>query len=330
MQTSYNVSIVPTSKGKNLVNYDVSLSEIKLFLLATQLSNFSEVARKQNMTPSTVSRKIAMLEKKVGTKLLHRHTRSISLTEEGSVFTKYCFDIIERYEAVVDHIEERAEIPRGTVKISAPVAFGRLHIAPYLSEILTLYPLIKIEIQQTDAFVDAAAEAIDLLIRVGVPQDSSLRMKKFANQRYVMAASPSYVKTHGIPTKPQELKQHNCLVFKGMNGLQRWFIGIDKLLAYEVSGSIYSNNAETLVTMATKDSGIVVFPTWLIGEELKTGKLISLMSEYQISTSADQQVIGAFYLDTDNLATKVRVVIDFLERKYLSKINKNACYWDEV
>ncbi len=312
------------------MNYDVSLLEIKLFLMTTQFGNFSEVARRQDMTPSSVSRKMAQLEEKVGTKLLHRHTRSISLTDEGVAFSKQCAEILQQYELVVERIEQRADTPRGTVKISAPVAFGRLHIAPYLSELLERYPLLKVEIQQTDAYVDPAADAIDLMIRIGVPQDSSLRMKRFANQGFVMAASPGYLKTSGAPNTPGELKQHNCLVFKGTNGLQRWFIGKDKLEAYEVQGPIYSNNAETLVSAAVTGSGVVVFPTWLIGEELKSGKLVQVMNEYQVSTSSEQQVIGAFYLETDKLAAKVRVVIDFLEEKFRSSSHQGLCYWDVV
>ncbi|MGL5291318.1 MAG: LysR family transcriptional regulator [Vibrionaceae bacterium] len=312
------------------MNYDVSLLEIKLFLMTTQFGNFSEVARRQDMTPSSVSRKMAQLEEKVGAKLLHRHTRSISLTDEGVAFNKHCTDIINQYERVVEHIEQRANTPRGTVKISAPVAFGRLHIAPYLPELLERYPLLKVEIQQTDSFVDPAAEAIDLLIRIGVLQDSSLKMKRFAKQRYVMAASPRYLKSYSTPRQPEDLEQHNCLVFKGPNGLQRWFIGKDKLEPYEVFGSLCSNNAETLVASAVGGGGIVVFPTWLIGEELKSGKLIQLLEDHQVSTSLEQQSISALYLETDNLAAKVRVVIDFLAEKFRSVSNNSLCYWDLV
>lgn len=309
------------------MNYDVSLLEIKLFLMTTQFGNFSEVARRQDMTPSSVSRKMAHLEEKVGTKLLHRHTRSISLTDEGTAFAKYCAEVIQQYELVVERIEQRADTPRGTVKISAPVAFGRQHIAPYISELLERYPLIQIEMQQTDHFVDPAADSIDLLIRIGVPQDSSMRMKRFGNQHYLMAASPSYLKVHGEPQSPQELAQHNCLVFKGTKGLQRWFIGKDKekLEAFDVSGSLYSNNAETLVSAAVGGSGIVVFPSWLIGEEIKSGKLKAIMTEHQVSTSSEEQIISALYLDTDNLAAKVRVVIDFLSEKF-----GTPCYWDKL
>ncbi|WP_394245302.1 LysR family transcriptional regulator [Vibrio astriarenae] len=312
------------------MNYDVSLLEIKLFLMTTQLGNFSEVARRQDMTPSSVSRKMAQLEDKVGTKLLHRHTRSLSLTDEGLAFSQYCAEMIEQYERVVETIEQRADTPRGTIKISAPVAFGRLHIAPYLPELLERYPMLKVELQQTDAFVDPAADAIDLLIRIGVPQDSSLRMKRFTEQRYVLAASSGYLKKYGTPTSPDELKQHNCLVFKGTNGLQRWFMGKDQLTPYEVTGSLYSNNAETLVSAAESGAGLIVFPTWLIGQQLRNGNLVSMMDDYQISTSSEQQLISALYLETDNLSAKVRVVIDFFAEKFESVRNKGRCYWDEI
>lgn len=305
------------------MNYDVSLLEIKLFLMTNQFGNFSEVARRQDMTPSSVSRKMAQLEQKVSTKLLHRHTRAISLTEEGVLFAKHCTEIIKHYEQVSDRIEQKADTPRGTIKISAPVAFGRLHIAPYIPELLDLYPLLKVEIQQTDHFVDPAKEGIDLLIRIGVLQDSSMRMKKFGQQNYVMAASPAYITSHGSPDTAEQLAKHNCLVFKGMNGLQRWFIGEDELMPFDVTGSLYSNNAETLVSSAVGGAGIVMFPTWLIGEELKTGKLLPIMAKQNVSTTVEIQTINALYLETDNLAPKVRVVIDFLAQKY-----GTPCYWD--
>ncbi len=177
--------------------------------------------------------------------------------------------------------------------------------------------------QQTDHYVDPAAESIDLLIRIGISQDSSLRMKQFGQQHYVMAASPDYLNRHGEPASPDELVQHNCLVFKGSNGLQRWFIGQEQLQPYEVSGTLYSNNADTLVAGAVAGAGIVVFPTWLIGEELKTGRLKPIMTRFTVSTSVEQQVISALYLETDQLAAKVRVVIDFLAGKY-----GTPCYWD--
>lgn len=282
------------------------------------------------MTPSSVSRKMAQLEEKVGTKLLHRHTRSISLTDEGIAFSKHCKDIINQYERVVGHIEQRANTPRGTIKISAPVAFGRLHIAPYLPELLKRYPLLKVEMHQSDAFVDAAAEGVDLMIRIGVIQDSSLRMKRFTNQRYVMAASPDYLYSYGKPRTPEDLQQHNCLVFKGSKGVNRWFIGKEQLAAIDVGGSLYSNNAETLVASAVGGGGIIVFPTWLIGQELKSGRLVALMEEYQVSTSLEQQSITALYLETDNLAAKVRVVIDFLAEKFASPGQDHQCYWDNI
>lgn len=307
------------------MNYDVSLLDIKLFLMINQFGNFSEVARRQDMTPSSVSRKMAQLENKVGSKLFHRHTRAISLTEEGVIFVKYCTEIIRQYEQVIERIEQKADTPRGTIKISAPVAFGRLHIAPYLSELLDTYPLLKVEIHQTDSFIDPAQEGMDLLIRIGVLHDSSMRMKHLGPQNYVIAASPTYIKLHGMPDIAEQLEGHNCLVFKGSKGLERWFIGKDCLVPFDVTGSLYSNNAETLVSNAVAGAGIVMFPTWLISEELKMGKLIPILEDHKVSTSAEIQTINALYLDTDNLAPKVRVVIDFLAQKYGS-----PCYWDTV
>lgn len=306
------------------MNYDVSLFEIKLFLLTKQYKNFSQVARLLDMTPSSVSRKMAQLEVKMKAQLLHRHTRAISLTDEGAAFARYGAEIMRQYALVTEQIEQKADTPRGIVKISAPVAFAHLHIAPYIPELLARYPLIKLDMQQTDSFVEPAAEGIDLLIRIGVIKASGMRMKRFATQHYVMAASPAYLKHHGTPQSPEDLAEHNCLVIRGVNGLQPWYIGKDKLLPYSVTGAFYCNNADTLVSTAIQGGGIVLFPTWLIGEALKSGKLVSIMNDYQLSTTTEVQTINALYLDTQMLAPKVRVVIDFLSQKFGS-----PCYWDK-
>ncbi|BDH47502.1 LysR family transcriptional regulator [Salmonella enterica subsp. enterica serovar Choleraesuis] len=307
----------------NVINYDISLLEMKLFVMTARLGNFSEVARRVDMTPSAVSRKMSHLEQKLGSKLFHRHTRALSLTEEGNAFVKSCCEIITQYEGVASRIEHNADTPRGTVKISAPVAFGRLHLAPYVSELLERYPLLRLEIMQTDDYIDPAAEGIDLLIRIGVLKDSTLRVRHFAQQNYVIAASPGYLHAFGTPQSPDQLASHNCLVFKGTMGLQRWFAGQDKLTPWEVSGSLYSNNAETLVSAAVGGSGLVMFPTWLISDELKTGRLVPILQDYQVCPTQETQTIAALYLDTHNLAPKVRVVIDFLSEKF-----GQPCYWD--
>ncbi|WP_299001662.1 LysR family transcriptional regulator [uncultured Shewanella sp.] len=306
------------------MNYDVSLFEIKLFLMTKQYKNFSQVARLLDMTPSSVSRKMAQLETKMNTQLLHRHTRAISLTDEGVAFARYGGEIMHQYSLVTEQIEQNSNSPRGLVKISAPVAFAHLHIAPYIPELLSRYPLIKLEMQQTDSFVEPVTEGIDLLIRIGVIKNSSMRMKRFATQHYVMAASPSYLKRYGTPHSPEELMEHNCLVIKGINGLQPWYIGKDKPLPYHVTGAFYCNNADTLVSTAIEGGGIILFPTWLIGDALKAGKLVSIMNDYQLSTTTEAQTINALYLDTQMLAPKVRVVIDFLSQKFGS-----PCYWDK-
>ncbi|MBJ3815757.1 LysR family transcriptional regulator [Shimwellia pseudoproteus] len=306
------------------MNYDISLQDMQLFMMTAQSGNFSAVARQADMTPSAVSRKMSQLEEKLGTRLFHRHTRAISLTEEGTAFAASCRDILARFDTIAADIENGAGTPQGTVKISAPVAFGRQHIAPYLGELLARYPRLRIELQQTDSYIDPAQEGIDLLIRIGVLKDSTLRVKHFARQHYVVAASPAYIKAHGAPHTPEQLAEHNCLVFKGSLGLQRWFIGQQALIPWEVQGSLYSNNADTLVAGAISGAGLVMFPTWLMNDALKSGQLVPVLSDYQASASLEPQTIAALYLDNHNLAPKVRVVIDFLAETFGS-----PCYWDQ-
>lgn len=307
-----------------MINYDISLQDMQLFLMTAQCGNFSAVARHADMTPSAVSRKMSLLEEKLGTRLFHRHTRAISLTEEGAAFADSCREILARFDTIAADLENGADTPQGTVKISAPVAFGRLHLAPYLGELLARYPRLRIELQQTDNYVDPAQEGIDLLIRIGVLKDSTLRVKHFARQHYVIAASPGYLAARGAPQTPEQLADHNCLVFKGSLGLQRWFIGQQALTPWDVRGSLYSNNADTLVAGAISGAGLVMFPTWLMNDALKNGQLVPVLGNYQVSTTPEPQTISALYLDNHNLAPKVRVVIDFLAHTFGS-----PCYWDQ-
>jgi DNA-binding transcriptional LysR family regulator len=211
------------------------------------------------------------------------------------------------------------------VRINAPVVFGQRHLAPWLHELSTRYPRLNIELMQTDDFIDPLQDSVDLLIRIGVMADSTLQARTLGHQNFRLAASPAYLARAGKPETPEDLASHSCLVFKGFAGPQRWYFRQPEQEWHSMTlrGLLTSNNAETLTQAGIDGMGLVVFPTWLIGDALRDGRLVSVLENYQVSTSPEPQTISALYPNSRRPSIKVRAVIDFLLEKFGS-----PAYWE--
>jgi DNA-binding transcriptional LysR family regulator len=307
-------------EGFNQINF----KSLRLFVAVLDLGSFSEVARREALSPSSVSRVIQQMEHALQTQLLYRNTRAVSPTESGKLLGHHARQVLEQIAQAERGLQEQDLEPSGLVKINAPIVFGQRHIAPWLHELCARYPKLQIELMQTDDFIDPLHDATDLLIRIGVMADSTLQARTLAVQRYRLAASPDYLARAGTPTSPEDLLQHSCLVFKGYVGSQRWFFRPSsssaptsaEWQAYSLRGVLTSNNAETLTQAAIDGMGLVVFPTWLIGEALHDGRLVSVLEEYHVSTQLEIPTISALYPQGKRLPLKVRAVIDFLVEKY--------------
>ncbi|QMV52354.1 LysR family transcriptional regulator [Ewingella americana] len=309
-------------EGFNQINF----KSLKLFVAVLDLGSFSEVARREALSPSSVSRVIQQMEQALQTQLLYRNTRAVSPTESGKLLGHHARQVLDQIAQAERGLQEQDLEPSGLVKINAPIVFGQRHIAPWLHELCARYPKLQIELMQTDDFVDPLHDATDLLIRIGVMADSTLQARTLAVQRYCLAASPGYLAKAGTPASPEDLLQHSCLVFKGYVGSQRWFFrpkSSEEWQAYSLRGVLTSNNAETLTQAAINGMGLVVFPTWLIGEALHDGRLVNVLENYNVSTQLETPTISALYPQGKRLSLKVRAVIDFLVDKYGEKP-----YWD--
>ena len=314
-------------EGFNQINF----KSLRLFVAVLDLGSFSEVARREALSPSSVSRVIQQIEHALQTQLLYRNTRAVSPTESGKLLGHHARQVLDQIAQAERGLQEQDLEPSGLVKINAPIVFGQRHIAPWLHELCARYPKLQIELMQTDDFVDPLHDATDLLIRIGVMADSTLQARTLAVQRYCLAASPDYLARAGTPTSPEDLLQHSCLVFKGYVGSQRWFFrpkcssapSSAEWQPYSLRGVLTSNNAETLTQAAINGMGLVVFPTWLIGEALHDGRLVSVLEGYHVSTQLEIPTISALYPQGKRLSLKVRAVIDFLVEKYGERP-----YWD--
>ena len=293
-----------------------------VFQKVAESGSFSTAARQLGLTPSAVSKQIARLEDHLGARLLNRTTRRIGLTEVGSLYLERCSRILADMEEAELAVSAMDTIPRGTLKINGPTAFGQMHIAPHLPAFLQRYPLVRVDFTITDAFVDLVEEGVDVAIRIGELRDSALIARRLAPNRRVVCASPSYLAKHGIPAVPEDLDSHACLVFAQQGVAQPWRFrrpGGNQEFNMPVRGPLIGNSINALYSAALNDIGLAMLPTSVVGHDLQEGRLKPVLMDYVSSDTA----IWAVYPHSRHLSPKVRALLDFLLEVY-----GKTPYWD--
>lgn len=298
------------------------LSDIAVYVCVVEAGSFTAAADKLGLSQSAVSKSVNRLEEHMGTRLLNRSTRKLSLTEAGAVLHqrgKHALAELEEAELEVARLQSE---PRGVLRVNAPMSFGILHVAPLVAEFLERYPALTIDLQLDDRLIDLVEEGFDCAIRIKALTDSTLVAKKLGPCRQVICASPEYLKRHGTPKTPDELKDHPVLVYTYRTTPLEWILrGPDgKPAKIETNARLYCNNGIALTQAALKGLGIVVPPTFYIGKELEEGKLVPILSEY---TVLPELGIHAVYPERRHLSPKVRAFIDFLAERFGPEP-----YWD--
>ncbi|MDX6039955.1 LysR family transcriptional regulator [Scandinavium lactucae] len=303
---------------------NISIRWILLFIDVYETQNFSVVARREGISASQVSRVIHQLEDALGQQLFYRNTRAVIPTESGHLFIRYARAMVSNLEDARRELDARTQEPSGVIRINAPVFFGQRHVAPALPGLTERYPRLSIELTLTDDFIDPHRDAADVIFRIGALTDSSFHARVFGQQFYHLAASPDYLRKNGTPQKPDDLNQHQCLVYRGSSGPNRWLVRQPngEWVHYPVSPLMLSNNAETLLIAALGGMGIVLFPDWLIGERLQSGELVALLPEMETSIKTEPQNIAAIYPNARHPPLNVRTVIDY----YIDVFGK-PLYW---
>ncbi|RLU05781.1 LysR family transcriptional regulator [Pseudomonas prosekii] len=306
----------------------------RYFAMVAVTGSFTATARHFQVPASSVSRFIAALEREVGQQLLYRNTRAVKLTDAGERYYLQIRDVLELLDAADEEIMGKGAEAGGLVRINAPVAFGSLHIVKLLNGLYDKYPKLTVELTVTDAYIDPIQEGADLIFRVGHLQDSGLIGRKICDQQYVLCASADYLKKHGKPSSPQDLKNHACLVYKGTGGAQRWFFrapgdgqsGSETVEIIDVHGPLRSNNAQVLVEASLAGRGVVFFPSWLFSREsFVNQQLIRLLPEWQGSVEQSPSQIHLLSPENRLRSQKVRVVWDY----FLQAIGTPP-YWDDL
>lgn len=296
------------------------LTSMKMFVRVVETGSFSAVARELNSTQPTISKNIAELESWLGAKLLNRSTRSLRLTETGTDYYERCVAILQDVEDAEQMVGDLQTQPRGMVRISTMVAFGRLHILPRLGPFFSKYPDIRIDARLNDRVVDLVEEGIDVAFRMGNLADSSLIAKRLCTSPMVTVATPGYLDTYGVPAHPGDLKHHNYILYSGSaQPLEARYVDEGKPFRMRVEGNLLTSASEAIRGGVLAGLGISQMPRWLVGDAIEAGELVTVLEDFQ----PEPLPIHAVYLPGRHLPSRVRCLIDYLseEFRHCSTIN---------
>lgn len=288
--------------------------DFAIFVRVVELGSLSAAGRDMRLSAAVVSNRIARLEKDVGTRLLNRTTRHVSLTEEGSRYYDHCVVILNELEQAESAITSVNAEPRGPIKVTAPTVFGRLHVAPHVPRFLERHPQMQVRLHLTDALVDLVQERVDLAIRIAELTDSTSIVRTLAPNRRLIVASPDYLKKHPAPKEPEDLLDHNCLLLRFPGSKQfRWTVqGPDGPVTLRVSGNMDSNSGEALRDWCIAGQGLALKSLWEIVDDLNDGRLVPVLTEFPPPSHA----IYAMYPHSQHVPPRVRAFIDFLAETY--------------
>jgi LysR family transcriptional regulator, regulator for bpeEF and oprC len=289
------------------------LSAIGVFVRVVESGNFSAVARKLGVGQPAVSKQIAALEAHLGAQLLLRTSRSLTLTEAGRDFYESAVRLIGDLEAAESRVGRGRIAPSGLVRATVAPVFGRLYVAPRLSEFFARYPEVEVELSVTDRLVNLVEEGLDLGIHNGELADSSLIARKIAQTSVVTVATPAYLAAHGEPAVPADLERHDCVIYAPQGAPRVWgFAGRFGAIAYQPAGRFRTNDAEQIRAAVLADLGVAHTPGWLFAAEIASGAVRPVLTDYEPAALA----ISAVRPGGRFLASKVRVFIDFLAETF--------------
>ncbi|MEL6977324.1 MAG: LysR family transcriptional regulator [Pseudomonadota bacterium] len=291
------------------------LSYIAAFVHVAELGAFNEAARVLDMSPSATSKAVTRLEELLGVKLLHRTTRSVSLTPEGERYLEGAKKALDDLSIVGEEVSDTNTAPKGRLKISSSSPMGRLWLADVIADFLETWPDIEIELTLADQLADLAAEGVDLAIRSGgIAESAHLVARKLYDESLLVCGSPDYWDRYGRPSRPDDLREHRGLNFRAAQTgrLFPWMFSIDGAVQkIDVTGPFVADDGEMSVKLALKGTGIAQFPGYMVREHLAKGHLEEVLADFRPPPTP----ISAMYLDRRLLSPRIRAFVDFLKSR---------------
>jgi DNA-binding transcriptional LysR family regulator len=295
-----------------------------IFAKVVAAGSLSAAARELGLSPAVVSRRLAALEARLGTRLLQRTTRSLRLTDEGAAYYEACNRILAEVEEADSAASAGSVEPRGVLRVAMPASFGHQHIAPLVPKFAARYPKVRLALSLSDRTVNIMEEGFDLAIRIAELEDSSLAARKLAPNRRVVCASPQYLARHGTPATPDDLAHHNFLIIGAENNFSMNLEFKDpkgRPGSVRVSGRYACDNWEVLRDWALAGLGVALKSTWDVRRHLEDGSLVALCPGYRFDTDV---ALYAVYPHRRYLPAKTRAFIEFLAESFGPEP-----YWDQ-
>lgn len=289
---------------------ETHLDQVNAFVLVAKHGSFSAAAAALERDNSIVSRRVHALEKRLGVRLIERTTRRMALTEAGINYLARVDGALDALALADAEASARSALPRGTLKLSLPLAYGRMWVAPVLPAFMAKYPEIRIDARYTDRFVDLIDEGVDLAVRLGTLKDSSLVARRLAGFERRLYAAPAYLKQWGRPRSPADLASHRGLGFSTYERPDRWALsrGAERC-DVQVRINLMSDDVASLVTAAEAGAGVVIAADWLVSEHVAAGKLEHVLPEWRVG---ERSAIYAVTPSARLLPRKTQVLLDWL------------------
>ncbi|MES0151221.1 LysR family transcriptional regulator [Mesorhizobium sp. M0012] len=285
---------------------------MSVFVQIVEKGNLTAAASASGMSPTMVGNHLHALEKRLGTSLVNRTTRRQSLTDFGRVYYERCLEILRLVAEVDAHALANHIVPRGRLRVTAPVSFGAEGLMPVLGDYTARYPEVELDITLCDRTVDLIEEGVEAAIRIGSLPDSGLIARPLMPYRMMICASPDYIAKHGEPHRPADLAGHRCVAFR-YSAESAWrMIGEEGTSRVRVSGMIQVNNGQAIRVAALNGLGVVMQPEVLLAEDVTAGRLIRLLPNYELP-SRPMQIV---YLRDHHMSPKLRSFIDFIADRF--------------
>jgi len=289
------------------------LTAMGVFVRIVETGSFSAVAREMNMTQPTVSKQLTALERQLKTRLLNRSTRQLSLTEAGSAYFESAKRILDSVAEAEGNLGVLQTQLSGVLRINSSIGLGQMYLGPLVLKFQSLHPGLMMDLAYSDRFVDLVEEGVDVAIRVGRLVDSSLVARRLGTSQRSIIATPAYLKKNGVPQTPQDLVDHNCILYAYLSTGNEWvFNGKDGEIRVKVSGNLRANNGEAIRQAVMADLGIAASPAWLIQEDLEAGRVQEILRDYRSPASE----INAVYPSARHVSAKVKAFTEFLRAEF--------------
>ena len=294
---------------------------MRVFSAVAKNRSFSIAAKKLSISKAMVSKHIKSLENSLSVRLFNRTTRKLNLTDAGSSYYEKVNIILSEIDETESAISQLNSEPKGKLKVLAQPSFGAFHLSRALSLYLKKYTEVTVNLELSHRVPDLVEENIDLAFHVGELNDSMYVSRRIASARRVICASPEYIKKNGMPKKPEDLLNHNCLIYMPRNDMGKWeFLDKGKRKKIKVTGDIQCNSGDALRVASIQSRGITQLPTYMVGLDIQAGRLQALLEDFE----PEKQPIYAIYNHRKYISAKIKTFIDFIYNLY-----QPEPYWNE-